>query len=98
MKKDRNREEVFEKMAKSKRQTRTKHKERVKSSSKGKCPYSGKVRYRDAKEATRALHRSHNARAIELNTIGESRRRECRAYWCEKCEGMHTTSQTEWIH
>lgn len=60
------------------------------------CPMSGKVRYRDAREATDALHALINqaARADQLggeHTIGVRRK-----YRCNACGGWHLTSQRSW--
>jgi hypothetical protein len=58
-----------------------------------KCPVSGKVRFRDKREAVRALYASHNARQRAVEYAVESGRRECRTYYCDGCKGWHTTSQ-----
>lgn len=56
------------------------------------CGVSGKVRFRDKREATRAVHQAvaarHNAAAIGV----KSSRQERRAYWCSECKGWHMTS------
>ncbi len=58
-----------------------------------KCPASGKVRFRDQREAVRALQSCDNARQRAAELRAESRRRECRTYYCDDCRGWHTTSQ-----
>lgn len=58
-----------------------------------KCPASGKVRFRDQREAVRALQSCDNARQRAAELGAESRRRECRTYCCDDCRGWHTTSQ-----
>lgn len=58
-----------------------------------KCPASGKVRFRDQREAVRALQSCNNARLRAAEFGAESRRRECRTYYCDDCRGWHTTSQ-----
>lgn len=53
------------------------------------CAVSGKVRFRDHREAINALWNSHNARRFHEGTD----RHECRAYQCTSCHGWHLTSQ-----
>jgi hypothetical protein len=60
------------------------------------CPASRKVRFRDKREATRALH---YAAATRQSTEGlgiRSRRQERRAYPCGACNGWHLTSTASW--
>lgn len=57
----------------------------------GNCS-TGKVRFRDHKEAVAALHKTQNARDHALFTSGESHRREKRTYYCDLCQGHHLTS------
>jgi len=61
------------------------------------CPQTGKLRYRDHKEAVRALHRAANASRVEREMYGASRRAEIRAYRCDACGGhfWHLTSQVK---
>lgn len=61
-----------------------------------KCPASDKTRYRDQREAVRALHSCVNARHRAADRGTESRRNECRTYYCDDCHGWHTTSQADW--
>lgn len=56
----------------------------------GTCP-TGKLRLRDHKEAIALLHRCQAAHAL-----GNPRRRERRAYFCDACKGWHLTSQPNW--
>jgi hypothetical protein len=56
----------------------------------GTCLVSGKVRFRDHREAVRALHSAARAREF---SCGESHRAECRAYACPACRGWHLTSK-----
>lgn len=54
---------------------------------------STKVRFRDHREAVRALHFAQNSR-VTAELLGlETRRRECRTYVCDVCRGWHLTSQ-----
>lgn len=60
------------------------------------CPVSGKVRFRDKREAVGALH---HAVAVRRRAEADGlayRRREQRAYPCDSCHGWHLTSQTAW--
>jgi len=59
----------------------------------GQCPVSGKVRFRDKREARDALHLAVATRSLR-EAAGEScRRQECRMYLCASCNGWHLTSQ-----
>ena len=60
------------------------------------CPMSGKVRYRDAREATDALHALTNqaTRADQLG--GRHTIRVQRKYQCNACRGWHLTSRATW--
>ena len=51
-----------------------------------------KVRFRDREEAKKALRRARNARVIELELHGSSKRGESRAYPCPNCLGYHLAS------
>ena len=66
-----------------------------KLSNKDKCP-SGKARLKDHKDAVRSLHKMTNAGKIEIANNGSTKRREKRAYYCERCNGHHLTSLAEW--
>ena len=55
----------------------------------GNCPVSGKVRFRDHREAVAVLHSAARARLSGYPT----RRAECRAYECSACRGWHLTSR-----
>lgn len=62
------------------------------------CGVSGKVRFRDKREATRAVHRAVAARH-HAGAIGVwSSRQERRAYWCSECKGWHVTSSENRAH
>lgn len=52
-----------------------------------------KRRFRDPREAKRALTQAKRRSARELQEQGESRRRELRWYACPRCHGFHLTSQ-----
>ena len=60
------------------------------------CPISGKIRYRDDREADDALHQLLNqaARADELG--GRHRIAVRRKYRCSACKGWHLTSWSSW--
>lgn len=58
------------------------------------CP-TGKVRFRDHREAVVALHDASNARHFAALTQGSTSRHECRAYSCGQCHGYHLTSQPD---
>ena len=53
---------------------------------------TGKIRYRDQREAVRALHQAKTRRKRELHDQGISRRNESRVYECSDCRGLHLTS------
>jgi hypothetical protein len=57
---------------------------------------SGKVRYRDAREATDALHALTNRAALADELGGEHTIRVKRKYQCTTCGGWHLTSQETW--
>lgn len=58
-----------------------------------KCWQTGKLRYPDQSAAKDALTSIAYRRALASRGSGESRRSECRAYWCPRCHGWHLTSQ-----
>ena len=60
------------------------------------CPVSDKVRYRDAREATDALHSLTNGAALADQLGGEHSIRVKRKYKCGACRGWHLTSQATW--
>jgi hypothetical protein len=60
------------------------------------CPMSGKVRYRDAREATEALHVLLNRAALADELGGQHGIRVKRKYQCNACRGWHLTSQETW--
>jgi hypothetical protein len=60
------------------------------------CPMSGKIRYRDAREATEALHALTNRAARAEQLGGEHGIRVRRKYQCNACRGWHLTSQESW--
>lgn len=59
----------------------------------GQCPASGKVRFRDKREALQALHHAVATRRLSEAEGQASRRQECRVYACPTCSGWHLTSQ-----
>lgn len=60
------------------------------------CPTSGKIRYRDAREATDALHALVNRSHIADQLGGSHTIRVRRKYWCNSCRGWHLTSSETW--
>jgi hypothetical protein len=66
------------------------------STLKGRCP-SGKVRFRERREAIDALHRIANIRNMATELTGSSERKEVRCYKCVDCAGVHITSLPKWI-
>lgn len=60
------------------------------------CPMSGKIRYRDAREATDALHALTNQAALADQLGGQHSIRVRRKYRCNACRGWHLTSQEAW--
>jgi hypothetical protein len=60
------------------------------------CPMSGKIRYRDAREATDALHTLTNQAALADELGGAHTIRVRRKYKCTACRGWHLTSQEAW--
>ena len=64
---------------------------KVQVATKSKC--GGKLRYRDRKEALRALHRIEVTRAYKESDGLNSNRRESRTYSCPDCLGAHLTSK-----
>ena len=61
------------------------------------CPESGKIRYRDHKQAGDALRSAKWRRRIDDLVGVDSRRNEARAYKCADCKGWHTTSLAVWV-
>lgn len=61
---------------------------------KSKCK---KVRFRDHREAVEALKTIRVVRLRSINQGTESRRRECRAYFCHRCRGHHLTSKVSFL-
>ena len=57
------------------------------------CSRSLKRRFRDHKEAIRALHGARAIRNREIELTGGSNRNELRTYSCPDCIGWHLTSQ-----
>lgn len=57
---------------------------------------SGKVRYRDAREATDALHALTNQASLADQLGGRHTIRVQRKYQCNACRGWHLTSQATW--
>jgi hypothetical protein len=76
-------------------QTRPKSKAKI-SSLKGRCP-SGKIRFRERREAIAALHRAENLRANAAWDGAETRRNEVRCYTCPDCLGVHLSSLPTWV-
>ena len=60
----------------------------------GQCEATGKVRFRDKREAQAALHRAVAARQLREAEGHTCRRQEQRMYECASCNGWHLTSQT----
>ena len=56
------------------------------------CDQSGKVRFRDHKQAIDALHVIKMRRTWAETCDAPSRRREVRTYLCHRCNGWHLTS------
>lgn len=54
---------------------------------------SGKVRFKDHRQAVEALHSTQNHSANQIQKFGDTRRREVRSYSCPICKGWHLTSQ-----
>lgn len=58
----------------------------------GKCPMTAKVRFRDKREADRAIHSAENARRWCESEGLDCDHRECRSYHCVACKGWHLIS------
>jgi hypothetical protein len=71
------------------------HKVSIKTNNKARCPYTGKIRYKDDQAAKAALRRTHSAAQIECEISGYSKRQEKRWFFCAMCSGNHLTSQSE---
>jgi hypothetical protein len=56
------------------------------------CRVTGKRRFRDHREATRALRSAVRSRRLAAELGCPCQRREIRAYQCECCLGWHLTS------
>jgi hypothetical protein len=74
------------KAAKYQKQQGSKHNQRCKQT-------PDKVRYRDTKEAQRALTRLRAHAKRELAEFGETKFHQDRYYFCAGCKGYHTTSE-----
>lgn len=48
-----------------------------------------KKRFRDKREAEKALHYAISGRTV----YGNKSRKECRMYYCEQCKAWHLTSK-----
>jgi hypothetical protein len=59
-----------------------------------KCPETGKVRFRERKDANLALRRAFHVRAGQRSRGERVTRLECTAYRCEKCRGWHISTQS----
>ena len=57
---------------------------------------SGKVRYRDAREATDALHALTKQASLADQLGGRHTIRVQRKYQCNACRGWHLTSRATW--
>ncbi|MFM8927814.1 MAG: hypothetical protein ACKOFA_06450 [Rhodoluna sp.] len=57
-----------------------------------------KVRYRDTKEAQRALSTMRHLGKKELEEKGRTKWNQKRYYHCPDCNGYHTTSQADPIN
>jgi len=60
------------------------------------CPDTGKQRYPSGDAAVTALHKAHRARHWAALDESDTRRHECRHYYCKACRGWHTTSLEVW--
>ncbi len=60
----------------------------------GQCPATGKIRFRDKREAQAALHQAVATRQLRETDGHTCRRQERRMYECASCSGWHLTSQT----
>ncbi len=58
---------------------------------------TGKVRFRDRREAIDALHRTQLNAERQREDFGTTRRSETRCYRCPSCRGVHLTSLTSYI-
>lgn len=54
---------------------------------------SGKVRFKDHRQAVAALHSTQNHAVTQVEEFGSTRRREVRSYSCTICKGWHLTSK-----
>ena len=59
------------------------------------CP-SGKVRFRDHRQAVHALHGAQAARHRAESDKVETTHAAVRTYPCPACKGHHLTSKVEW--
>src|SRR5262245_14268614 len=64
----------------------------TRSNPRTKCPVSGKLRFRDAREAKRAIQNAASSRRKAGEDGVPCRRRERRCYECDECQGWHLTS------
>lgn len=53
---------------------------------------TGKVRFRDRREAIDALHRTQLHAMQQIEVFGTTQRNETRCYRCPSCRGVHLTS------
>ena len=60
------------------------------------CPACGKIRYRDAEEATDALHALQARAALAEQLGGRHSIAVRRKYRCGACKGWHLTSWESW--
>ena len=72
---------------------RTKGRQSLQKRHLGQCAESGKVRFRDKREARDALHLAVATRRLREAAGETCRRQECRMYLCASCSGWHLTSQ-----
>lgn len=59
------------------------------------CPYSGKVRFREHADATEALRNARRTILAAARDDVPTTHRETRSYKC-RCGGWHLTSQPQW--
>lgn len=61
------------------------------------CATTGKLRYRDHRQASDALSSTRWRRRLDQLDGIESKRNETRSYKCPHCGGWHITSIANWV-
>lgn len=61
------------------------------------CAATGKIRYRDHRQATDALSSAKWKRRLDEYAGIASNRNETRSYKCLECTGWHITSLASWV-